>query len=47
MSAVWTDIVMDFVEGFPKIGSKSMVLTIVYRFSRWCISSPSGTHTQC
>jgi hypothetical protein len=26
---------MDFVEGFPKVGSKSMVLTMVDRFSKF------------
>jgi hypothetical protein len=33
-SAVWSDIVMDFVEGFPKVGSKSVILTVVDRFSK-------------
>jgi hypothetical protein len=26
---------MDFIEGFPKVGSKSVILTVVDRFSRF------------
>lgn len=26
---IWSDITMDFVEGFPRVGGKSVVLTIV------------------
>lgn len=33
-STVWSDIAMDFVEGFPKVGSKSVVSTVVDRFSK-------------
>lgn len=33
-SQVWSDITMDFVEGFSKVGGKSVVLTIVDRFSK-------------
>jgi hypothetical protein len=33
-STVWSDILMDFIEGFPKVGGKSVILTIVDRFSK-------------
>jgi hypothetical protein len=32
---VWSDISMDFIEGFPKIGGKSVILTVVDRFSKY------------
>jgi hypothetical protein len=34
-SQVWSDITMDFIEGFQKIGGKSVVLTVVDRFSKF------------
>jgi hypothetical protein len=34
-SQVWSDISMDFIEGFPKVGGKSVVLTVVDRFSKF------------
>jgi hypothetical protein len=35
LAAVWQDIAMDFVEGFLKVGGKSVVLTIVDRLSMY------------
>ncbi|KAF0892583.1 hypothetical protein E2562_016876 [Oryza meyeriana var. granulata] len=34
-SSVWANIAMDFVEGFAKVGGKSVVLTVVDRFSKY------------
>jgi hypothetical protein len=34
-SMVWADISMDFIEGFPKVGGKSVVLTVVDQFSKY------------
>jgi len=34
-TAIWQDIALDFVEGFPKVGGKSVVLTVVDRFSKY------------
>jgi hypothetical protein len=41
-SAVWTDIAMDFVEGFPRIHGKSIILTIVDRFLEYAHFLPLG-----
>jgi hypothetical protein len=34
-SMVWSDILMDFIERFPKVGGKSVILTVVGRFSKF------------
>ena len=33
---VWTDIALDFVEALPRVRGKSMILTVVDRFSKYC-----------
>jgi hypothetical protein len=32
---VWSDIAMDFIDGFSKVGGKSVILTMVDRFSKY------------
>ena len=32
---VWDDIAMDFINGLPKVGGKSVILTVVDRFSKY------------
>ena len=35
LSQVWVDISMDFINGLPKVGGKSVILTVVNRFSMY------------
>jgi hypothetical protein len=44
-SAVWDDMVMDFVEGFSHINRKSVILTVVDRLSSTCTSFRWATLT--
>jgi hypothetical protein len=39
---VWSDIAMDFVEGFPHVGEKSVILTVVDLFSKYAHFIPLG-----
>ncbi|WVZ76730.1 hypothetical protein U9M48_024677 [Paspalum notatum var. saurae] len=34
-SVVWSDISMDFIESLPKVGGKSVILTVADRFSKY------------
>jgi hypothetical protein len=40
--SVWSDITMDFVERFSKVGGKSVVLTVVDQFSKMAHFVPLG-----
>jgi hypothetical protein len=39
---VWTNIAMDFIEGFPRVNGKSVILTIVDRLSKYVHFIPLG-----
>jgi hypothetical protein len=41
-SAVWSDITMDFIKGFPRINNKSVILTVVDKFSKCAHFIPLG-----
>ena len=35
-TAIWADIGLDFVEALPRVRGKSVILTVVDRFSKYC-----------
>jgi hypothetical protein len=35
-SAVWADIGLDFVEALPRVNGKTIILSVVDRFSKYC-----------
>lgn len=35
-SAVWADIALDFVEALPRVNGKTVILSVVDRFSKYC-----------
>jgi hypothetical protein len=37
---------IDFIKGLPKVGGKSVILTVVSRFSKYAHFIPLGTPTQ-
>jgi hypothetical protein len=41
-TAVWSDVAMDFVEALPKVNGKSVILTVVDRFSKAAHFIPLG-----
>jgi hypothetical protein len=36
LQGVWTDIAFDFVEALPRVKGKSVILTVVDRFNKYC-----------
>jgi hypothetical protein len=33
---IWTDIALDFIEALPRVRDKSIILTVVDRFNKYC-----------
>jgi hypothetical protein len=44
-STIWANVAMDFVEGFPRINGKSVILMVVDRFSKVAHFIPISTPT--
>jgi hypothetical protein len=41
-SVVWADVAMDFMEGFPQVHGKSVILTVIDQFSKYAHFLPLG-----
>jgi hypothetical protein len=41
-SLIWSDIALDFIEGFPQVNGKTVILTVVDRFSKYAHFVPLG-----
>jgi hypothetical protein len=41
-SSIWLDIVLDFIEGFPRVNGKTVILMLVDRFSKYAHFVPLG-----
>ena len=35
-TSVWADVGLDFIEALPQVGGKSVILTVVDLFSKYC-----------
>jgi hypothetical protein len=47
-STVWSHVSMDFIEGFPRVNGKSVILTVVDRFSTYAHFVPMDhPYTAC
>jgi hypothetical protein len=44
-SNVWVYVAMDFIEGLPRINGKSVILTVVDKFSKYGHFIPLGYRT--
>jgi hypothetical protein len=42
LSAVWAIFTIDFIEGLPKVGGKSYILTVIDHFSKYVHFLPLG-----